>query len=62
MTAKTFLVVGSTGLVGEMLVKHLALEGNKVKALSRNNLISSDPVSYTHLTLGLRILRLILIG
>ena len=42
MTTKTFLVVGSTGLVGGMLVKHLALEGNKVKALSRNNLSSSD--------------------
>ena len=44
MTTKTFLVVGSTGLVGEMVVKYLALEGNKVKALSRNNLSSSDPL------------------
>ena len=44
MTTKTFLVVGSTGLVGEMVVKHLALEGNKVKALSRNSLSSSEPL------------------
>ena len=44
MSTKRSLVVGSTGLVGEMLVRQLASDKNYVKALSRNELSYSDPL------------------
>jgi len=44
VSTKRSLVVGSTGLVGEMLVRQLASDKNYVKALSRNELSYSDPL------------------
>ena len=44
MTAHRSLVVGSTGLVGEEVVNELASKGMPVKALSRIDLNSPNPL------------------
>ena len=44
MTYQSSLVVGSTGLVGEEVVNELASKGIPVKALSRIDLNSSNPL------------------
>ena len=44
MSTKRSLVAGSTGLVGEALVKQLASNKNYVKTLSRNELSPSNPL------------------
>jgi nucleoside-diphosphate-sugar epimerase len=38
------MVVGSTGLVGKSLVTHLIEDRVRVKALLRNDKVSSDPI------------------
>ena len=44
MTTQRSLVVGSTGLVGQALVRQLASNKNYVKTLSRNELSPSNPL------------------